>query len=79
MKKNDMHIRNVQHVIAACCVLHNTCEIHGDSIDNDWMEGTDSDLQQPDSHHSSRETSTDRPAEIQHALVKQLAGEFLIS
>ena len=44
MKKNDMHIRNVQHVIAACCVLHNTCEIHGDSIDNDWMEETDSDL-----------------------------------
>ena len=71
-----MHIENVQHVIAACCVLHNICEIHGDSIDDDWMEGTDSDLQQPDSRHSPSDISTDRPAGIRDALVRHLAGDI---
>ena len=31
MKKNEMRIVNVPTVIAACCVLHNVCQIHGDS------------------------------------------------
>lgn len=26
-------------VVAACCVLHNICEIHGDNFDEQWMEG----------------------------------------
>jgi hypothetical protein len=63
-EKYDMHIGNVQYVIAACCVLHNICEIHRDSINDDWMIGTDSELQQPDSDYSHRDTSTDRPAGI---------------
>ena len=21
----------------ACCVLHNLCEVHGDSLNNDWL------------------------------------------
>ena len=29
MKKNDMNVKNVHHVIAACCVLHNLCEYMG--------------------------------------------------
>ena len=26
------------HVVTACCVLHNFCEIHGDSFDEDWLQ-----------------------------------------
>ena len=46
VKKIDMHIDNVPNVIAACCVLHNVCEIHGDTFNNDWL--VDVSLDQPD-------------------------------
>ena len=41
-----MHIDNVPNVIAACCVLHNVCEVHGDTFNNDWL--VDVSLDQPD-------------------------------
>ena len=34
--------------MAAFCVLHNICEIHGDDFDEDWIEpGDQSDPNQP--------------------------------
>ena len=27
--------------MAACCVLHNMREVHGDLFDDSWLEGTD--------------------------------------
>ena len=74
MKKNDMCIENVQHVIAACWVLHNMCEIHMDSFEDDWMEESDSGLRQPDVSHAARDTIiNDRPVDIRDALVRHLA------
>ena len=35
MKQNDMHLSNV---ITACCILHNICELHGETFDNNWLE-----------------------------------------
>ena len=32
MKENEKDVRNIPIVISACCVLHNMCEIHGDTI-----------------------------------------------
>ena len=26
-------------LIAACCVLHNVCELHGETFNDKWMEG----------------------------------------
>ena len=40
-KQIDLHIDNVPHVIAACCVLHNLCEIHQDTFDSDWLQDLD--------------------------------------
>lgn len=38
IKQNDMIVRNVPNVIiAAACVLHNMCEIHGDAFDESWF------------------------------------------
>ena len=37
-KCNDMNIENVTCVIAACCILHNMCEVHGDSLNELWMK-----------------------------------------
>ena len=33
------HACDVPQVIAACCVQHNVCEIHGDAFNEQWMEG----------------------------------------
>ena len=47
MKKNDMNVKNIHHVIAACCVLHNLCEIHGEFFDDNWISGDENERQQP--------------------------------
>lgn len=47
MKKNDMNIDNVPHIIAACCVLHNICEVHGESFDSTWAMEDENNLPQP--------------------------------
>lgn len=74
MKKNDMYIGNVQHVIAACCILHNICEVHGDSFNDDWMQGCDSTEHHPPCvPHNARHTTMDRPATVREALVTHLA------
>lgn len=47
-KQIDMHIDNVPHIIVACCVLHNMCEIHHDSFNEEWLQELD--LDQPEQH-----------------------------
>lgn len=39
LKRLDIATCDVPQVIAACCVLHNVCEIHGDAFNEQWMEG----------------------------------------
>ena len=36
LKCNDTDISLLSNVIAACCTLHNLCEVHGDAFDDDW-------------------------------------------
>ena len=36
-KQNDMEVKRVPYVVAACCVLHNICEIHGEEFDENWL------------------------------------------
>ena len=47
MKWLDVHLHKVPKVIAACCTLHNICEIHGDEFDQHWLELEGQQLQQP--------------------------------
>lgn len=42
IKQNDMAVKNVPKVIAACCILHNICEIHGEVFDEKWLEEANS-------------------------------------
>ena len=41
LKRIDIDIRNVPELIAACCTLHNICEVHGDLFDEHWLEGVE--------------------------------------
>ena len=52
-KQIEMDIKNVPHVIAACCVLHNLCEIHGDSFNEEWLQEVDL-MDQPESDATSQ-------------------------
>lgn len=45
MKRNDMRTDHIPLVISACCVLHNLCEIHGESFNDRWIE--ENEYQQP--------------------------------
>ena len=37
LKRNDIFINDVPVLVAACCTLHNICEIRGDQFIDDWM------------------------------------------
>lgn len=39
MKRLDMDHRNVPHVVAACCTLHNIIEERGDPFNARWLGG----------------------------------------
>ncbi len=41
LKRLDVNVSVMQNVVAACCVLHNVCEVHGDSFSEEWLEGID--------------------------------------
>jgi len=53
-----MDVDNVAHFIAVCCVLHNLCEIHHDSFNEEWLQEVD--LDQPDVPSTSTQSSTTR-------------------
>ena len=38
---NIISLEDVPTVVAACCVLHNICEMNGDSFDEGWLEDGD--------------------------------------
>ena len=42
LKRLYVDVRDVSEVVAACCTLHNICEVHGDAFDDKWLNGVDS-------------------------------------
>ena len=36
-KRIDKDVGNVPNIVATCAVLHNICELHGDSCEDDWV------------------------------------------
>ena len=75
MKRDDMLIENVPNVIAAACVLHNMCEIHGDTFDKSWVPATSEDLSQSESN-LHRGTTTSRSATIREILINHFNNDY---
>ena len=75
MKRNDMHVCHIPNVIAAACILHNMCEIHGEAFNDAWLQDVmrngDNFPQLPTS--ASRPGSSERPKQIRDALVYYFA------
>ena len=40
-KQINMNIDSAPHIIAACCVLHNVCQVHKDSFNDEWLQELD--------------------------------------
>ena len=40
IKQNDMEVKNIPKVVAACFILHNICEVHGEMFNELWLEET---------------------------------------
>ena len=69
LMKRNMSIENIPNVVTAACILHNVCEIHGESFNEAWLhEIQGSELQQPNPG-SVRDSNGDRPKHIRDALV----------
>lgn len=49
LKRCDAHIYLISHIISACCVLHNFCEIHNDEVMQ--LEENDSACQEDNEDH----------------------------
>ena len=69
-----MYIDNIPNVIAACCILHNICEVHQDSFDDDWIQGVEALLQQQSSGQSS--VSTQTPSNTQGDEVQDILLDY---
>ena len=56
LKRNDMHLNNIPVVVTVACVLHNICEIDGDTFNDSWLseELSGSNFPQPSTiaHHT---------------------------
>ena len=68
LKRNDMNINNIPHVITAACLLHNICEIHREHYNDAWLQ-IGEEHAQPDPA-ASRDTPSGLPQDIRNALVQ---------
>jgi len=48
MKRNNMNVNNIPHVITAARILPNICEVHGEDFSDTWMQNMDGDYDQPE-------------------------------
>ena len=70
LMKNEMRIVNVPTVVAACCVLHNVCQIHGDSFNESWLDDGSATTETPQPNRiATVNDSSERPRKIRNALV----------
>ena len=68
MKRNDMNIENIPHVITAACILHNICKVHDEHFNDTWLQNLDGDYDQPET--VARNTATGPPQNVRNALIE---------
>ena len=48
MKRNNVYVSNIPHVITAVCILQNVCETYHEHFNNAWMQSVEVDYVQPE-------------------------------
>ena len=75
MKRNDMCIENIPTVITAACILHNVCEIHGETFNESWLREVETSNVYPQPEASiARDGRGDRPKQVRDALVSYFSS-----
>ena len=69
LKRLDVDVNYASKVVAACCVLHNICEIHGDAFDDDWLNGTDDQTLETNLSTVSSNQPTEGAVDIRNAFM----------
>lgn len=72
-KQIDMHIDNVPHIIVACCVLHNMCEIHHDNFNEEWLAEVN--LDQPEQYSSTESPTGLGGDQVRNVLMEYFSQE----
>ena len=70
-----MVVKNVPNVIAAACVLHNMCEIHGDAFDESWATMENDNPSQPKPGNTTASTITSAGSTIREALIQHFNND----
>ena len=73
MKRNDMHTKHIPVVISACCILHNLCEVHGESFNDAWLL-QECEFEQPTAP-SLPSTSTGTAHDIRNTIAQYLYAQ----
>ena len=38
LKRNDVRVDHMATFVTACCIVHNLCEVHQDSFNEQWLD-----------------------------------------
>ena len=70
VKRNDMQVNNIPCVVAAACILHNMCEVHGETFHEVWLqdENHSSVFSQPPTS-SCRDSTSQSATRVRNVLV----------
>ena len=72
LKRLDMDVDKIPTAVTACCILHNMCEIYGDTFHESWLEEVDDN--QPSGNFMDDNSINDEPKQICAALVKYFSN-----
>ena len=70
LKRLDADVDNIPNIITACCVLHNMCEVHGESFVDSWMEDVSNDSLHSLFCDDNEDGTVSNAKMIQNALIK---------
>ena len=70
LKRQDFNLQNIPHVVLACIVLHNMCEMYGDNCLPEWVDNTPQDMPIP---------VTTVPASTTDASIRDAIMQYLIN
>ena len=59
LKRLDISVEFVPDLVATCCILHNICEIHGETFNNELLDGIDDTLVQRSDYLSDNSQSAE--------------------
>lgn len=72
LKRLDVDVGHVPEVVAACCVLHNICEVHKEIFSEEWLEG----VERQTSEYGSVTATTTQPQDGAVTIRDALTAHF---